>query len=201
MILDAASDGTLAHHPRDALIVWAQLPGPDRDRRGLSARRPTGARPASRAPTDAGRAFVTVVPVSSNSDHRYPFQVLLPASGTGLDRDSKARAEQLRLQWRRACRSACWSARNRTQHRTGSSDASPSRPLIRDTWRSRWPCVVDAWSGELSVRRPSREDERRGGARLTVRDSPRRLSPSGKQRVGMAVSGSTCARVDRAPRA
>lgn len=43
-----------------------------------------------------GRGVVTVVPVTSNVDHVYPFQVRLPASETGLDRDSKAQAEQIR---------------------------------------------------------------------------------------------------------
>jgi mRNA interferase MazF len=43
-----------------------------------------------------GRGVVTVVPVTSNLDRVYPFQVLLPADITGLDRDSKAQAEQVR---------------------------------------------------------------------------------------------------------
>lgn len=43
-----------------------------------------------------GRGVVTVVPVTSNTARVYPFQVLLPASRTGLGRDSKAQAEQLR---------------------------------------------------------------------------------------------------------
>ena len=43
-----------------------------------------------------GRGVVTIVPVTSSTDRVYPFQVLLPASGTGLDRDSKAQAEQVR---------------------------------------------------------------------------------------------------------
>jgi mRNA interferase MazF len=43
-----------------------------------------------------GRGVITIVPVSSNTDHVYAFQVLLPASATGLDRDSKAQADQLR---------------------------------------------------------------------------------------------------------
>jgi len=43
-----------------------------------------------------GRGVITVVPVTSNIDRIYPFQVLLPASDTGLDRDSKAQAEQIR---------------------------------------------------------------------------------------------------------
>lgn len=43
-----------------------------------------------------GRGVVTVVPVTSNVEHVYPFQVLLRAAETGLDRDSKAQAEQVR---------------------------------------------------------------------------------------------------------
>jgi mRNA interferase MazF len=51
------------------------------------------------ANTTAGRlghGVVTVVPVTSNVERVYPFQVMLPATETGLDRDSKARAEQVR---------------------------------------------------------------------------------------------------------
>jgi mRNA interferase MazF len=43
-----------------------------------------------------GRGVVTVVPVTSNTERIYPFQVLLPASQTGLAHDSKAQAEQIR---------------------------------------------------------------------------------------------------------
>ena len=43
-----------------------------------------------------GRGVVTVVPVTSNTRRVYPFQVLLGASETGLSRDSKAQAEQVR---------------------------------------------------------------------------------------------------------
>ncbi len=43
-----------------------------------------------------GRGVVTVVPVTSSTDRVYPFQVMLPASATGLERDSKAQAEQVR---------------------------------------------------------------------------------------------------------
>ncbi len=43
-----------------------------------------------------GRGVVTVVPVTSNTDRVYPFQVLLPAAATGLAADSKAQAEQVR---------------------------------------------------------------------------------------------------------
>jgi len=43
-----------------------------------------------------GRGVVTVVPVTSNTAHVYPFQTLLPSDETGLDVDSKAQAEQVR---------------------------------------------------------------------------------------------------------
>ena len=43
-----------------------------------------------------GRGVITVVPVTSNIERIYPFQVLLEAASTGLSRDSKAQAEQVR---------------------------------------------------------------------------------------------------------
>ena len=43
-----------------------------------------------------GRGVVTIVPLTSNVTHVYPFQVLLPATSTGLAVDSKAQAEQVR---------------------------------------------------------------------------------------------------------
>lgn len=43
-----------------------------------------------------GRGVVAVVPVTSDTKRVYPFQVLLDAAETGLDRDSKAQAEQVR---------------------------------------------------------------------------------------------------------
>jgi mRNA interferase MazF len=43
-----------------------------------------------------GRGVLTVVPITSNVDRVYPFQVLLPAGDTRLARDSKAQAEQVR---------------------------------------------------------------------------------------------------------
>jgi mRNA interferase MazF len=46
--------------------------------------------------TRLGRGVVTVVPVTSNVERIYPFQVLLAAAATGLQRDSKAQAEQVR---------------------------------------------------------------------------------------------------------
>jgi mRNA interferase MazF len=43
-----------------------------------------------------GRGVVTVVPVTSNVARVFPFQVRLDAATTGLERDSKAQAEQVR---------------------------------------------------------------------------------------------------------
>jgi mRNA interferase MazF len=43
-----------------------------------------------------GRGVVTVIPVTGNVGRVFPFQVLLDASETGLERDSKAQAEQVR---------------------------------------------------------------------------------------------------------
>ena len=40
--------------------------------------------------------MVTVVPITSNIDRVYPFQVLLPSNQSGLGRESKAQAEQVR---------------------------------------------------------------------------------------------------------
>lgn len=43
-----------------------------------------------------GRGVVTVVPITSNTDKLYPFQVLLSAPASGLPIDAKAQAEQIR---------------------------------------------------------------------------------------------------------
>jgi mRNA interferase MazF len=43
-----------------------------------------------------GRGVLTVVPITSNVQRVYPFQVLLPAGTAGLRTDSKAQAEQVR---------------------------------------------------------------------------------------------------------
>ena len=43
-----------------------------------------------------GRGVITVVLVTSNVTRVYPFQVMLDAASTGLDRDAKAQAEQVR---------------------------------------------------------------------------------------------------------
>jgi mRNA interferase MazF len=51
---------------------------------------------ANAAANRNGRGVVTVVPVTSNTNRVYPFQVLLSSREGGLDRESKAQAEQLR---------------------------------------------------------------------------------------------------------
>jgi mRNA interferase MazF len=43
-----------------------------------------------------GRGMLTVVPITSNVERVYPFQVLLPSGTGGLPHDSKAQAEQIR---------------------------------------------------------------------------------------------------------
>jgi mRNA interferase MazF len=51
---------------------------------------------ANAAADRLGRGVVTVVPVTSNIVHVFPFQVLLHANATGIRVDSKAQAEQVR---------------------------------------------------------------------------------------------------------
>jgi mRNA interferase MazF len=51
---------------------------------------------ANATATRLGRGVVTVIPITSNIQRVYPFQVLLPAATTGLEQDSKAQAEQIR---------------------------------------------------------------------------------------------------------
>ena len=51
---------------------------------------------ANATATRLGRGVITVVPVTSNIERVYPFQVLLSAADTGLERDSKAQGEQIR---------------------------------------------------------------------------------------------------------
>lgn len=43
-----------------------------------------------------GRGVITVVPLTSNVQTVYPFQVFIPKAGSGLPQDSKAQAEQVR---------------------------------------------------------------------------------------------------------
>jgi mRNA interferase MazF len=51
---------------------------------------------ANRVAERTGRGVLTVVPVTSNVTQVFPFQVLLRADESGLRRDSKAQAEQVR---------------------------------------------------------------------------------------------------------
>lgn len=51
---------------------------------------------ANRAVERSGRGVVTVVPITSNIDRIFPFQVFLAAGECGLTVDSKAQAEQVR---------------------------------------------------------------------------------------------------------
>jgi mRNA interferase MazF len=51
---------------------------------------------ANRTAQSLGRGVITVVPVTSNTDRVYAFQVVLPAKSSGLRKTSKAQAEQVR---------------------------------------------------------------------------------------------------------
>ncbi|MDN5794404.1 MAG: type II toxin-antitoxin system PemK/MazF family toxin [Intrasporangium sp.] len=77
-----------------------RLVGLDPARRGeANKRRPAVIVSNDRANTTAarlGRGVVTIVPITSNVSHVYPFQAALTAEETGLRRDSKAQAEQVR---------------------------------------------------------------------------------------------------------
>jgi len=56
-------------------------------------------RPVVVVSNDAGNrapGLVTVVPLTSNIERIYPFQVMLKAAATGLGRDSKACTQQIR---------------------------------------------------------------------------------------------------------
>lgn len=56
-------------------------------------------RPVVVVSNDAGNrasGIVTIVPLTSNVKRVFPFEVLLKAAATGLDRDSKACAQQIR---------------------------------------------------------------------------------------------------------
>lgn len=73
---------------------------------------------ANRAAGKGGRGVVTVVPVTSNVERVFPFQVVIPASGSGLKVDSKAQAEQVRSV-----------AVERLTHRVGTVPAAALRRL------------------------------------------------------------------------
>jgi len=51
---------------------------------------------ANRTAQHLARGVITVVPVTSQADRAYPFQVLLPPRSCGLPKASKAQAEQIR---------------------------------------------------------------------------------------------------------
>jgi len=51
---------------------------------------------ANRTAARLGRGILTVVPITSNVERVYPFEVLLPSGVTGLPKDCKAGAEQVR---------------------------------------------------------------------------------------------------------
>ena len=51
---------------------------------------------ANGAAARLGRGVLTIVPITSNIERVYPFQVLLPSGTGGLPHDSKAQAEQVR---------------------------------------------------------------------------------------------------------
>ncbi len=65
-------------------------------RSGPSPRKLVSNDRANIAATRLCRGVVTVVPVTSNTDEIFPFQVLPTASANGLIADSKAQAEQVR---------------------------------------------------------------------------------------------------------
>ena len=51
---------------------------------------------ANAAAARRGRGVVTIAPITSNVERVRPFQVLVAAADSGLDRDSKVQAEQVR---------------------------------------------------------------------------------------------------------
>jgi mRNA interferase MazF len=72
---------------------------------------------ANTAATRSGRGVVSVVPVSSNIERVFPFRVFLPATETGLPRDSKAQVEQIR---------------SVSMHRIGATLGSvPAEPMLQ----------------------------------------------------------------------
>lgn len=51
---------------------------------------------ANESATALGRGVITVIPMTANIRRIHPFQVRLAAQASGLPRDSKAQAEQVR---------------------------------------------------------------------------------------------------------
>ena len=78
-------------------VVWVDL-DPARGSEG-NKRRPAvvvSNDGANRRAQGLNRGVVTVVPVTSQTERVYPFQVLLPAGSCGLPKASKAQGEQIR---------------------------------------------------------------------------------------------------------
>lgn len=76
------------------LVDFGQaLPGEPADRRPAVIVSNDGANTTA---ARLGRGAITVVPMTSNVSRVYPFQVLVTDDESGLDRDSKAQAEQVR---------------------------------------------------------------------------------------------------------
>ena len=79
-----------------------------------------------------GARGVTIVPVTSNTERVYPFQVLLAANETGLGRDSKAQAEQSgpfpangSVGWSASPRSVSWIGSTKQSGSTCRSEFDP----------------------------------------------------------------------------
>jgi len=78
-------------------VLWADLGRPVG--RESSQRRPVvivSHDALNRVVAGLGRGVVTVVPITTNVERIYPFQVFLVAGETGLPADGKAQAEQVR---------------------------------------------------------------------------------------------------------
>jgi mRNA interferase MazF len=78
-------------------VLWADLGRPVG--REASQRRPVvivSHDALNRVAAGLGRGVVTVVPITTNVERVYPFQVFLAAGETGLPADGKAQAEQVR---------------------------------------------------------------------------------------------------------
>jgi len=95
---------------------------------------------ANATATRLGRGVVTVVPITSNIQRVYPFQVLLPASATGLEQDSKAQAEQVRAV---------------AVERVGQLVPVLPITLIINTNLQRTPYEVSPWETDHQRRQPS----------------------------------------------
>lgn len=113
---------------------------------------------ANMTATRLGRGVVTVVPVTSNTERVYPFQVLITAGETGLTRDSKAQAEQVRS--------------IAVERLGGESERSPAFSWLSSTRRcdSIWPSDHSCLSvEETRLRAPFWQGLPNSGAHTTAR--------------------------------